>query len=105
MQVLNRSRWVTYHILVYIHTVNGLVYFSISNQLLGPKFTQRHIINVYNQVLQTYLKRTCYEFRSPACRPDHDQQHCYHHAPTVKPETATAVVELLKMGVRTPETC
>jgi len=38
-------------------------------------------------------------------RPDHDQQHCYHHAPTVKPEAATAVVELLMMGVSTPETC
>ena len=38
-------------------------------------------------------------------RPDHDQQHCYHHAPTVKPETATAVVELLMMGVEAPETC
>jgi hypothetical protein len=38
-------------------------------------------------------------------RPDHDQQHCYHNAPTVKPEVATAVVELLMMGVRTPETC
>jgi hypothetical protein len=25
-------------------------------------------------------------------RPDHDQQHCYHHAPTVKPEAANAVV-------------
>jgi hypothetical protein len=37
--------------------------------------------------------------------PDHDQQHCYHHAPTVKPEAATAVVELLMMGLRTPETC
>jgi hypothetical protein len=24
--------------------------------------------------------------------PDHDQQHCYHHAPTVKPGAATAVV-------------
>jgi hypothetical protein len=36
---------------------------------------------------------------------DHDQQHCYHHAATVKPEAATAVVELLMMGVRTPETC
>ena len=24
--------------------------------------------------------------------PDHDQQHCYHHAPTVKPEAATAAV-------------
>jgi hypothetical protein len=37
-------------------------------------------------------------------RPDHGQQHCYHHAPTVKPEAATAVVELLVMGMRTPET-
>jgi len=41
----------------------------------------------------------------PDGRPDHDQQHCYHHAPNVKPEAATAVVELLIMGVRTPETC
>ena len=24
--------------------------------------------------------------RGRASRPDHDQQHCYHHAPTVKPE-------------------
>jgi hypothetical protein len=41
----------------------------------------------------------------PAGRPDHDQQHCYHHASTVKPEAATAVVELLMMGVRTLKTC
>jgi len=37
-------------------------------------------------------------------RPDHDQQHCYHHAPTVKPEAAAAVVELMVMGLRTPKT-
>jgi len=36
-------------------------------------------------------------------RPDHDQQHRYHHAPKVKPEAATAVVELLVMGVRCPK--
>jgi len=41
----------------------------------------------------------------PAGRPDHDQQHCYYHAPTVKPEAATADVEILMMGMRTPETC
>jgi hypothetical protein len=40
-----------------------------------------------------------------ANRPDNHQQHCYHHAPTVKPEAATAVVELLMMGVKTRETC
>jgi hypothetical protein len=43
--------------------------------------------------------------RGRAGRPDQDQQHCYHHAPTVKPEAATAVVERLMMGVTTPETC
>jgi hypothetical protein len=30
--------------------------------------------------------------RGRAGRPDHDQQHCYHQATTVKPEAATAVV-------------
>jgi len=43
--------------------------------------------------------------RGGAGRADNEQQHCHHHAPTVKPEDATAVVELLMMGVRTPETC
>jgi len=43
--------------------------------------------------------------RDRASRPDHDQQHCYHHAQTVKPEAASAVVELLMMGVGTPKTC
>ena len=38
-------------------------------------------------------------------RPDHDQQHCHHHAPTVKPEATTAVVEPLMMGARTTDTC
>jgi len=42
--------------------------------------------------------------RGRAGRPDHDQQHCCHHAPKVKPEAAIAVVELLMMGVRKPET-
>jgi hypothetical protein len=37
--------------------------------------------------------------------PDHGQQHGYHHAPTVKREAATAVIELLMMGIRMPETC
>jgi hypothetical protein len=41
----------------------------------------------------------------PAGWPDHDQQHCHHHALKVKLETDAAVVEILMMGVRTPETC
>jgi hypothetical protein len=32
--------------------------------------------------------------------PDHDQQHCYHYTLKVKPEAATAVVELLMMGMK-----
>jgi hypothetical protein len=43
--------------------------------------------------------------RSRAGRPNYDQQHRYNHAPKVKPEASTAVVELLMMDVRTPETC
>jgi hypothetical protein len=40
----------------------------------------------------------------PSGRPDHEQQHRYHHVPTVKPEAATAVDKLLMMGMRMPET-
>jgi hypothetical protein len=36
---------------------------------------------------------------------DHDQQHCYHQAPTVKAEAAIGVFELLMMDVKMPETC
>jgi hypothetical protein len=43
--------------------------------------------------------------RGRADRPDHDQQHCYHHVPKANPEAAPTVVELLMMDVRTPETC
>ena len=32
-------------------------------------------------------------------------QHDYHHNTKVKPEAATAVIELLMMGGKTPETC
>ena len=32
-------------------------------------------------------------------------QHGYHHDTKVKPEAATAVIELLMMGGNTPETC
>jgi len=37
--------------------------------------------------------------------PDNGPQRRYHHVPTVKPEAATAVVELLMMDVEAPETC
>jgi len=54
--------------------------------------------------MQQFLNSSAFG-RGRADRPDHDQQHCYHHAPTVKPEAATAIVELLMMGMMMPETC
>jgi len=39
----------------------------------------------------------------PPARPQ--TQHGYHHDTKVKLETATAVIELLMMGGKTPETC
>jgi hypothetical protein len=42
----------------------------------------------------------------PADRPARTRtQHDYHHDTKAKPEAATAVVELLMMGGKTPETC
>jgi hypothetical protein len=43
--------------------------------------------------------------RGRAGRPDHEQQHDCHHDTKVKPEAATAVIELLMIGGKTPETC
>jgi len=42
----------------------------------------------------------------PAGRPARPQTlHDYHHDTKVKPEAATAVIEILMMGGKTPETC
>ena len=60
-------------------------------------FTAQHVSGVLTPIIRSLTAVA-------AGRPEHDQQHCYHHAPKVKPEAATAVVEFLIMGVRTPET-
>jgi hypothetical protein len=44
-------------------------------------------------------------FQTFAVSPLHDQQHCYHHAPMVKPEAATALLSSWRYALRTPETC
>jgi hypothetical protein len=41
----------------------------------------------------------------PPGRPDHEHKHNYHHDAKVKPEAATAVIELLMIGRKTPKTC
>jgi hypothetical protein len=58
-------------------------------------------------VLPSYRGDSCAVFVvGPAGRPARPRtQRCYHHDTKVKPQAATAVVELLMMGGRTPETC
>jgi len=70
------------------------------------------LLDVYSYIQPNMFRPRPTALLPPHCNgktrdnwPDHDQQHCYHHAPTVKPEAATAFVELLMIGVRTPETC
>jgi hypothetical protein len=38
-------------------------------------------------------------------RPDHEHNTTVNHDTKVKPEAATAVIELLMMGGKSPETC
>ena len=52
------------------------------------------------------LQNAVYFIMLPAGRPARPRtQHDYHHDMKVKPEAATAVIELLMMGGKTPETC
>ena len=92
---------------------------NFSNLLSWRLFTAQHVLGVLMPIIRsstTAVADSGFTFVSvviavllvvvgPVNRPDHDQQHCYHHAQTVIPESATAVVELLMMGVRKPETC
>jgi len=43
--------------------------------------------------------------RGRAGRPNHDQQHCYHHVQTVNQRLLLQLLQLLMMGMRMPETC
>jgi len=68
-------------------------------------FTAQHVSGVLTPIIRgPVVIAVLLVVVGPAGRPDHDQQHCYHHVSKVKPEAATAVVELLMMGVSTPET-
>jgi len=57
-------------------------------------------------VLPSYRGDSRAVFRGRAGRPARPRtQHCYHHDTKVKSEATTAVIELLMMGGKTPETC
>jgi hypothetical protein len=82
-------------------------------------FTAQHVSGVFPPIIRSsmtavaalVLPSYCGDSRAafvvgPAGRPARLRtQHDYHHDTKVKPEAATAVVGLLMMGGKTPETC
>ena len=91
-------------------TISPVFYltFIYSSTCFGHPHSHHQELNNCSSSLWFYLRSVVIAVLlvviGPVNRPDHDQQNCYHHAPKVKPEAATAFVELLMMGVRTPET-
>jgi hypothetical protein len=79
--------------------------FIYSSTCFGRPHAHHQKLNNCSNSLWFHLWSVVIAVLLPVNRPEHDQQHCYHHAPKVKPEAATAVVELLMMDVRTPEAC
>ena len=90
-----------------------IIYYSIVPWLL---YMFRAILLLITRSFQTVVTASGFTHRnkelpfSVLCswsgRPARPQtQHGYHHDTKVKPEAATAVVELLMMGGRTTETC
>jgi len=74
--------------------------FIYSSTCLGRPHAHHQELNNCSSSLWFYLRIVV-----TAVRPEHEQQHGYHHDTKVKPEAATAVVELLLMDMMTPETC
>jgi hypothetical protein len=58
-------------------------------------FTAQHVSGFFPPIIRSSM--------TAVARPR--TQHDYHHDTKVKPEAATAVIELLMMGGKTPETC
>ena len=73
-------------------------------------FTQPEYVYSF---LSTQLQSTLFKYNyyvllvvvGPAGRPAHDQQHCYHQAPTVNQRLRLQFLQLLMMVMRMPETC
>ena len=70
--------------------------FIYSSTCFGRPHANHQELNNCSSSLGFYLQSVVIAMMlvvvGPVIRPDHDQQQCYHHAPKVKPEAATAVV-------------
>jgi len=76
-------------------TIPPLFYltFIYSSTCFGRPHAHHQELNNCSSSLWFYLRSVVIAVLlvvvGPAGRPDHDQQHCYHYAPKVKPEAAT----------------
>jgi hypothetical protein len=75
---------------------------GFSKKELSPiQITHQPDATIFQFIILTFIySSTCFG-RSPA----HHQEPCYQHDIKVKPEAATAVIELLMVGGTTPKTC
>jgi hypothetical protein len=86
--------------------------------LSRPLFTAQHVSGVFSPIIRSSMTAvvasgfTFVSWWQSCCvcgqsgRPARPRtQHDYHNDTKVKPEAATAVIELLMMGRKTPETC
>ena len=85
--------------------------FIYSSTCFGRSLAHHQELNVCSGSLWFYLRIVvtvvlCSWSDRPAGRPARPRtQHDYHHDAKVKPEAATADIELLMKGGKTPETC
>jgi len=83
---------------------------QFSNLLSWCLFTAQHVSGVFAPTIRssmTAVAASSFTFLSCCVRGQARPrtQHNCHHDTKVKPEAATAVIELLMMGGKTPETC
>ena len=91
----------------------GIFFFKVCKSVYHRTIQINHQpdVTIFQFIILTFIYSfTCFR-RSPAHHQELNDcsrpqtQHGYHHDTKVKPEAATAVIELLMMGGRTPETC
>jgi hypothetical protein len=82
---------------------------QFSSLLSWRLFTAQHVSGVFPPIIRSSMTAviasgfTFVSWSGWLARPR--TQHDYHHDTKVKPEAATAVIELLMMGGKTPVTC
>jgi hypothetical protein len=77
--------------------------FAYSSTCFGRFPAHHQELNDYSGSLWFYLSIMVMAVLGRPAWPQ--TQHGYHHDTKVKPEAVTALIELLMMGGKTPETC